>query len=286
MKKYKKAYIEILNTCNLACAFCPKTERKPAVMENYKFIRILEQIKGRVLYLYLHVMGEPLMHPKLGEFLDACEAYDQRVNLTTNGTLISKAGFLLEKPALRQVSFSLHSHLKPGKEQDRYIADIFDFAQKAADGPGIQVALRLWNHGEGGAARANEAILPALEQRFNPGFKLDNRVTHVRGVKIAPNIFLYQAEEFKWPALKDEIIPGRAFCYGLREQFGVLVDGTVVPCCLDKDGEMALGNVYNEPLETILSSKRARAIREGFSKRQAVEELCKRCTYRMRFEGK
>jgi radical SAM protein with 4Fe4S-binding SPASM domain len=73
------------------------------------------------------------------------------------------------------------------------------------------------------------------------------------------------------------------FCLGLREQFAVLADGTVVPCCLDRNADMALGNIFKQPINDILEGERARRIVDGFSKRQIAEELCRKCSYRQRF---
>lgn len=100
--------------------------------------------------------------------------------------------------------------------------------------------------------------------------------------RLAEHIFLEQAEKFDWP---DPEAPesGTEFCHGLRQQLAVLWDGTVVPCCLDGDGRMALGNLYTSSVEEILASPRAAAIREGFSRRQPSEELCRRCGYAARF---
>ena len=88
---------------------------------------------------------------------------------------------------------------------------------------------------------------------------------------------------FDWPDMSAEELGENCFCYGLRDQVGVLCDGTVVPCCLDHDGDIPLGNLFERELDEILVSPRAGAIREGFSHRLAVEELCRRCGYARRF---
>ncbi len=76
----------------------------------------------------------------------------------------------------------------------------------------------------------------------------------------------------------------QGFCMGLRDQIAVLSDGTVVPCCLDHEGDIALGNLFTSPLSEILASQRARALYDGFSRRLATEPLCRRCAYRVRFD--
>ena len=74
------------------------------------------------------------------------------------------------------------------------------------------------------------------------------------------------------------------FCYGMLDHVGVLADGTVVPCCLDADGEITLGNIFESDLSEILASPRARAIADGFKHHQKVEPLCRRCGYSKRFD--
>ena len=91
------------------------------------------------------------------------------------------------------------------------------------------------------------------------------------------------AQKFEWPNDKREAAKGETFCYGLRDQVGILVDGTVVPCCLDGEGQIALGNLFNQPFEEIITSERSKRIYDGFSNRQAVEKLCQSCTYAKRY---
>ena len=140
--------------------------------------------------------------------------------------------------------------------------------------------LRLWNL-DGSLPGQNDLNAPMLEElhRAFPGEWPPVREGH----KIAERTYLEFGERFEWPDLSAGEREGDAFCYGLRDQFGVLCDGTVVPCCLDHEGDLALGNLFTQPLEEILSSPRARAIYESFSGRQAREELCRKCGYARRF---
>ena len=86
-KPYKKAYLEITNVCNLSCSFCPKTKRPPRFVSVEEFSRLLCQVQPFTDYVYLHLMGEPLLHPELGELLSLCDSHHLKVSLTTNGTL-------------------------------------------------------------------------------------------------------------------------------------------------------------------------------------------------------
>ena len=90
-------------------------------------------------------------------------------------------------------------------------------------------------------------------------------------------------DRFRWPDREADLVGNSVFCYGMRDHFGILCDGTVVPCCLDSDGVIALGNIFRDNLADILSSPRAEAMKKGFECRNATEDLCRRCGYATRF---
>ncbi len=275
----KKAYIEITNRCNLRCSFCPGTSRAPRTMSPEEFELVLQRLEGRVSYVYLHVMGEPLMHPQLDRLLAAASARRLRVCVTTNGTLLARRGeTLLASPALHKVSVSLHSfegNSGPREREKRYLEEVWAFALQASS-RGVIVALRLWNGG--GAEERNGAITDFLRERC-PGEWPQPREGSFR---LREGMYLERAARFDWPSLgADE--SGTQFCLGLRDQLGVLADGTVTPCCLDHEGDVALGNLFEQPLDEILQSSRACALRDGFSRRVPAEELCRRCGFAARF---
>lgn len=281
---FKKAYLEITNVCNLACTFCPGSRRPQGFLSPEDFSILAGGLRPHTEYLYLHIMGEPLLHPQLEELLARAAALDFRVMITTNGTLLPQRGELLcASPGVQKVSVSLHSFEGNGGEAALfpYLDDCCRQAQVLAEA-GKRCALRLWNlDGETtrGLNRQNDAILDRLARWF-PRPWTEGR----RGVTLAPRVYLEWGERFDWPDLSaPEQNGGRAFCYGLRDQVGVLWDGTVVPCCLDHEGDIPLGNLFHDPLEKILSSPRARALYDGFSAGRAAEPLCQRCGYARRF---
>lgn len=281
MRQYNKVYLEITNRCNLNCSFCPGTRRQPRTMSPAEFRFLAGQLRPATRYLYFHLMGEPLLHPDLSELLRIAGELDFLVNITTNGTLLLQSGgTLTDAPAVRKVSISLHSlEANDGREYAGYLQRCICFARAAAE-KGRIVGLRLWNlDGDVlGQNELNEPMLAALHREFPEEWQPVRE-----GYRLAERIFLEFGERFEWPDLSAESTEGQAFCYGLRDQFGVLCDGTVVPCCLDHEGDLALGNLFVQPLEEILSSPRARAIYEGFGTRRAAEELCRKCGYARRF---
>ena len=277
-----KAYVEITNQCNLSCVFCPKTKRAPRCMTTAEFSAVAEALRGHVKFLYLHVMGEPLSHPRLDEILDIAEEKEFRVCITTNGTLLGSRGEVLLRhgSVLHKVSVSLHA-FEGGKApmtMEDYLNNAWDFCD-ALRQKGTYCALRLWN--EGGAEERNGEILAFLEQKIGvPPMELP--VTRSRSRVLAERLFLEMESKFEWPDLEARET-GAEFCFGLRDQMGVLCDGTVVPCCLDHEGAVPLGNLFTTPLTDILNSPRAKAIYDGFSNRTPSEDLCRRCGFATRF---
>lgn len=273
--RFRKIYVEISNLCNLKCAFCPGTKRAPGRMTGEKFSQLLPKLQPYTQYLYFHLMGEPLCHPELKEFLE--QAKDFKVILTTNGTLLARQqALLLSAPNLHKINISLHAFEANDLAVpfETYLADCFRFGQ-AAQGKKLTV-YRLWN--QGGQDARNREILDAMEHYFPKPW-----TTERQGTRIGDKVYLEYGEKFDWPDLQAEEQSESLFCYGLRDQLGVLWDGTVVPCCLDHEGDIALGNLFEQGMEEILNSPRAKAIYEGFSRKEAVEPLCRRCGYARRF---
>lgn len=278
MARFAKIYLEISNRCNLRCAFCPGTKRPVRSMTEAEFSALLPKLRPYTDFLYFHLMGEPLCHPLLGRFLALAGEAGFRVILTTNGTLLpQRQDLLLTSPALHKVNVSLHAFEANDLAVpfEAYLRGCTDFG-RAAEGR-VLVTYRLWNGG--GADRRNGEILAALEHAFSRPW-----VEERRGVRLGERVYLEYGEKFDWPDLAAPDGGERVFCYGLRDQLGVLCDGTVVPCCLDHEGDLALGNLFEQELSEILDSPRARAIYEGFSRRQAAEPLCRRCGYAARFQ--
>lgn len=278
----KKAYLEITNVCNLSCSFCPGTQRPKGFLTPEQFQVLAGRLRPHVSYLYFHLMGEPLLHPQLDHLLDLAGELGFHVMITTNGTLLPQKGPLLcQSQAVQKISISLHSFEgNEGHDPTGYLENCFRFAAQAAEA-GKRCAFRLWNldsETTRGANVQNGFILDLLSRHFPRPWK------EVRqGWTLTDRIYLEWGETFDWPDLNARDGGEAGFCYGLRDQIGVLCDGTVVPCCLDHEGDIPLGNLYQQTLEEILNAPRARAIYDGFSQRKAAEELCRKCGYARRF---
>lgn len=280
--RFSRCYLEITNRCNLSCSFCPKTKRPARTLNPAEFRQLAEKIRPYTDYLYLHVLGEPLMHPQLEGLLDICRELLFRVVITTNGTLLpAQETMLLSSPALYKINVSLHSFEANAPGDFRaYLSGCFSFAKKAGEA-GTLVDLRLWNlDGETtrGQNAQNDSILEALEAVFPQPW-----VRNTWGFRLCDRVFVHYAEKFDWPDLSLEEQSACGTCRALRDQIAVLSDGTVVPCCLDHEGDIPLGNLFSQNFPEILDDTPAKSLLSGFSARKLSHPLCRRCGYAKRF---
>lgn len=273
---YSKVYIEITNICNMNCSFCHGHSREPRRLTTDEFSLILDELKGQTEYIYYHLMGEPLTHPQLPVFLQTAKEKGFKSIITTNGTLLKKCGAEIINAGIHKINISVHSFEHGTDENfEKYMSEIAEFSHKAWQA-GILVVLRLWNKGYD--AGQNDRIISFLRSHTDGEWTENSK-----GLRIRNKLFLEWGDRFGWPDKSAPVQGDDVFCYGLRDHFGILCDGTVVPCCLDSDGIIALGNIFDENIEDILSSPRATAMVKGFNCRKASEELCRRCAYAQRF---
>ena len=273
---YSRVYVEITNLCNRNCTFCPGTVREPRMMTVSEFRSVAQKLTGVTGYLYYHLMGEPLTHPGLPEMIGIARSLGFKSQITTNGTLLRDRGQALIDAGVHKVNISVHS-FEEGSDKDyvNYINTCLDFADRASR-EGIIVVLRLWNNGydEG----RNISTLDLAKARFPWDWSEEPR-----GIRIQNKLFIEHGDRFDWPDLKADDGGDQVFCHGLRDHFGILSNGTVVPCCLDREGAISLGNIFRQDVKEILNNPRAKAMVDGFSCRKATEELCRKCGYERRF---
>lgn len=275
---YSRVYVEITDICNRNCSFCPGTKRQPRRMSIDEFKIVAAKLQNITKYLYFHVMGEPLTHPELADLIRIARENGYRPAITTNGTLLSKRGKEIVEAGIYKVNISVHS-FEEGKTEDyvQYIKNCLDFADYASQN-GVLTVLRLWNLGYDKGR--NIDTLAMLHEKFPHEW-----TQGTRGARIRDKLHLEYGERFEWPDMEAEDRGNSVFCYGLKDHFGILCDGRVIPCCLDREGAITLGNIFEDTqtVKEMLSSPRALAMREGFTRREATEELCRKCGYARRF---
>lgn len=319
-KIFKRIYVEITNCCNLACSFCPQDTRKKMTMTLGQFSHIIKEIVPFTDYVYLHIKGEPLLHSNLQEILALGHEKGIQANLTTNGTLFGKNPYFKTPiPGLRQVNISLHSFGANEKERtgmdfDEYLNQCFQQAEYFSEHTNTITAFRLWNlppdtellekhnkerqHQNATFSEENEKkglgsdiVLSKENAKILKQMKEYFHLSELplpqggRGVKIKENVYLNFDKEFVWPDLRLPVISAEGYCHGGMDQLGILVDGRVVPCCLDQNGVIELGNIFETPLKEIIEGERLKHLQEGFRQRKLKEELCKKCGYATRFQA-
>ena len=289
-KKFNKINVEISNICNLQCSFCPEVIRSKKIMSLELFERIIPQIAHLTEMVTFHLMGEPLLHPKLEAFLEICANHRLPVFFVSNGVLLTEKRMnLLLHPTIRQVNFSLHSFYDnfPGEDPNPYLEKIFQFTEMAFQSrPDLYLNYRLWNLQElNQNTSANLEFLKRIFKRFNLDEKTLGQVQikSSKSLKLLNRLYLHYDTEFTWPSLDLPYLGNVGTCYGLTSHFGILAEGTVVPCCLDKEAKIPLGNANTESIESILNSTKALDVLNGFQNRKLVDPLCQRCDYVTRF---
>lgn len=260
---FKKIYVEITNSCNLNCKFCIGNNRKKKFLEREEFIILLDKVKNYTKYLYFHVMGEPLLHPKINELIDIASK-DFFVNITTNGYLIKKVE---DNKNIRQLNISLHSFDDTnGKELEDYLEDIFTTVDKLLLNNTI-VKYRLWIN-----CKYKNKIENILEEKYQV-------VLNSKEVKLSNNLYFEIADEFIWPDYNNGYYEEMGSCMGCRSHIGILVDGTVIPCCLDSAGIIDLGNIYKQDISDIINSAKFNEIKKGFLEGKKIHPLCRHCNF-------
>lgn len=278
--RFKRIYIEITNECNLNCSFCAQSTKSKRAMSLSEFQHICSQIRPYTDYIYLHIQGEPLLHPDFEQIVEIASSYTLSIQLVTNGTLLSaKRSILCQYPAIRQVSISLQSLatsglLKSKAFRDQIISDARQLAQC-----GRYVQFRLWTY-------KKEEMSSELVDFFNEIGIDDLEKIYHRGRRytIEDGLYISLDEEFKWPSIESLSYSERGVCYGTKTMMGILSDGTVVPCCLDYDGVIDFGNIFIDSFESMITSERFIRMNQGLLQNKLTEPLCQHCGYRTRFD--
>ena len=280
MKKFKKIYVEITNNCNLSCSFCSKDKREKRNLTLEEFEHILSKIKGHTEYIYLHVKGEPLLHKNIIDFLHLAEKYNLKVNLTTNGILIKeKVNELIKCNALKKINFSLHSE----NSKTNYIEDILETTEILSTK--IVVIYRLWTLNNHKLDKKSTEIVEKIIRYYDLPREIVEKLYHENNIKIKDNIYVDKDNEFVWPTLNNDH-NSCGYCYALNTQIAILSNGIVVPCCLDSEGLISLGNIFKESLEEIMRKEKYRRIKKSFQDRKPIESLCQKCSFKDRLNNK
>jgi len=275
--RFKKIYIEITNKCNKTCSFCSKSSRKKEEMSPTNFETIIKQVKGFTNYIYLHVKGEPLLHSEFEKIIKICDENDIQVNITTNGTLLSKQEEIIaNSKCIRQINISIHSI-----NDINEINNILDSVKNIRNMKDIYIVYRYWTLKQNLILKENP-VLDRIINYYNLSNEKQQEIENQGNIKIDDHTYINKDIEFNWPSLNNDVYDETGYCYGLKTHIAILSDGTVVPCCLDAEGIIKLGNIYESTLEEILNNERTSNIINAFKDNKRYENLCKHCTFKNR----
>ena len=278
MKKFKRVYIEISNICNLSCSFSSVSNRPKRSMSVGEFEKVLKKLDPYTDYVYLHIKGEPLLHPKLEKILDVCRKYKKQVNITTNGVLLKeKAKILLDSGVVRQINISLHSE----NHKEKYLKDIFEAVELLSSH--MHIVYRLWTLNDFSFDAKSTRTVNKIMEYYHLSIGTVEKIYTDMNIEIDKNIYINKANQFIWPDVENHYCESKGYCHALKDHIGILSDGTVVPCCLDGEGIINLGNILTMNIDRIFENPKIEAMRKGFENRQVAEELCKHCNFKEQF---
>jgi len=286
--KFYRIYIELTNVCGLNCSFCPTKELPVKQMDLSFFESIISQAKKYTNEIACHVLGDPLTQSNLHEYLNIIEKYKLKAVLTTSGYFLKKHTLdTLFHPAVKQINISLNSFNKneTALTFEQYICPVLELCKnKLARDESLFINLRVWNlDNEMSEQNFNEMLFKRLSKTFDVVLNLDDIYKNrPKSIRLASKVLLNFDTYFEWPSLNNQYY-GDGTCQGLQSHIAILANGNVVPCCLDCDGVINLGNLHEKNLKEILTGKRVLNMLNGFKDGKAVEELCQKCSYKERF---
>jgi len=276
--KFRKVYIEITNRCNLSCSFCSISKREKKDMSIDAFKHVIEEVKKYSKTIYLHVKGEPLLHPHLDALLSICDEHDMRVNITTNATLLeSRVDILKKHPCVRKLNISLHSENK----MENYYKRVMNACDCLEN---VYIVYRLWTLKNYALNEEARNIIEAIKEHYHLCDEVVEKIRNEKHIQIQDHVIIDKENMFVWPDLNNDFTYTSGYCYALKTHIAILANGDVVPCCLDGEGILKLGNIHEESLEEILHKERSKNIKKSFQDRRPCEKLCQKCGFLSRLE--
>ena len=276
-KRFKKIYIEITNRCNLNCSFCGKNKRDYRDMSLSEFELVINKIKKYTDYIYLHVKGEPLLYSNLDSLLSICDNTNIKVNITTNGVFLKeKLSVLINHFCIRQINISLHSE----NNKKSYFLDVFSSGKVLSTK--MFISYRIWDLKDYKLNKKSTEIVDKIIEFYNLSPVIVDKLYNDKNIKIASNTFVNKENIFTWPDIDNDILVD-GFCYGLKTHIAILSNGDIVPCCLDANGEIKLGNIFEDTLDVVLNGDTYKSLLKSFKDNKALHPLCKSCNFKNRF---
>lgn len=262
--RFNRIYVELSNICNLNCSFCSKDKRKKRSLSIEEFEYIIKQIKPYTNLIYLHVKGEPLLYRDIDKVFELTYKYKINLKITTNGIYLDKYIDLINKyPNIKQINISLMCE----NNDKNYLKKMFDLADKIK----TTIVFRVWLNNN----QSNDVISMVLNH-----YKKNN---DGKNIKLNDHIYLDKDIEFTWPNNGISNYKN-GICYGTRTHIGILSNGNVVPCCLDSEGILSFGNIFERNLNEIIESSDFIDFNNKIKNGIMPSDLCLKCNFKERLK--
>ena len=248
--------IEVTNHCNLDCLMCPASKqmkREKGYIDEELFRKIIDN-NSQLEFILPFQWGEPFLHPKLFALVKEATTRGIRTMITTNGTICSDE--IIEQildSGIERLTFSVDG---VGSTYTRLRG--FDYNQFKAN---ILKFKKIRN-----IKKSNLKIDISMVVFEETEVDLERLVTEwkgvVEGIHFVP-----------------KFIPGerKKRCHELwRGNLLVLWDGRVVPCCVDFDGRIIVGDAQKESLSQIWNGKNMRRLRR-LHRQGRFPQVCDQC---------
>ncbi|MBU0721600.1 SPASM domain-containing protein [bacterium] len=288
-KMMQKVYIELTSKCGLSCDFCPSSSRTLSTMDKELFAKINREVKAFTKDIAYHVVGDPLLLENIREYLDISHEAGLNVHITTAGYYLKARHVeILNHPAIKQINFSLNSYRGNTLpvSLETYLAAIAEFtlAFRTLNTKSF-INYRLWNKEDDDSHQEyNREVMRIMFEKLGEK-QPDTYENQNTGLRVLSKVLFNFDSLFEWPSLDAPFVSDTGYCHGLSSQMAILSDGRLVPCCFDYEAKINLGNVKDEKIGKILDTPRSQNIIEGFKNNRVVEELCRHCAYRTKFDS-
>jgi len=265
----KKVQIEVTNICNARCVMCPLKDmkRKTGYMDFVLFKKIIDETsKYKLRRLILHVMGEPLLHPRIFEMIKYIKKKNpnQKVEFSTNASLLTKeitkevidSGLDIINLSIDATSKETYEKVRVGLNYKETMENIYSFLDTV------------------GASRKQKPLakiqLIMLPENKDEWSKFEKKWRDYANGKSYIDLYIKEMGDWAGYLNKEKDISKKLFlkisCDAPFDSLDILWDGKVSFCCWDYDGKLVVGNVKEKTLKDIWNSEEINKFRKRFVK--------------------
>lgn len=283
---------EPTTACNLRCPECPSGLRqfsRPTGNLKQDFFRAtIDQLQNELIYLIFYFQGEPYINPK---FLDMVAYANKKGIYTITST---NGHFMSPDIAKKTVESGLDRIIisVDGTDQETYsayrkegkLANVIQGAKnlvkakKEADSTHPHIIFQFL------VVKPNEHQIPDIYKLAEEvgvdevKLKTAQIYDYENGNPLIPTIDKYS----RYRKMKDGSYKIKNqllnHCWKLWHSCVITWDGTVVPCCFDKDAKYKLGDLKQNDFKQIWKSPAYNRFRKTVLKGREHIDICKNCT--------